>query len=135
MTMSGEMRPLTIDSFFRYCSEGKLMSAKCEKCGSLSIPPRELCPMCLSSDVKWVELNGTGELLTYTVVHVPPPLFQGKAPYVIGIVRLKEGVTLSGLVRETPQENLKVGMTVKVKFEHVEAQKWQPQSRYFFVPA
>ncbi len=133
--MADDMKPLTIDSFFRYCSEERLMSAKCEQCDSVWMPPREICPACLSEDMRWMELKGTGELLTYTVVHVPSPLFEGKAPYMLGIVKLAEGVALSGLIRETPEEKLRVGLAVKVKFEQVHAEKWQPKSRYYFVPA
>ncbi len=132
--MTSENRPLTLASFFKYCSEGKLMSAKCEKCDSLWIPPREICPTCLSSEMTWKEMSRDGELLTYTVVHVPAPSFKGRAPYVVGIVRLTEGPVLSGLVREAEEQDMIIGKHVTTRFESVQGPKWQPGFSYYFVP-
>ncbi|MFH0848180.1 MAG: Zn-ribbon domain-containing OB-fold protein [archaeon] len=130
-----QARPLTIDSFFKYCSEGKLMASACKVCNRLWIPPRQLCPSCMSSDLSWTQLSGTGELLSFTEVQVGPPAFQSQVPYIIGIVRLSEGTTLSGLIRETTADKLTVGMPLKVQFESLESKGWQPASRYYFVPA
>lgn len=129
-----EQRPLTISSFFRYCSEGKLMAARCESCGRLWIPPRQVCPNCFSSELSWAQLKGTGKLLTYTVVHVAPRGFERDTPYAIGIVCLDEGVALSGMIRNVPEGGLKVGMPLGVCYESTDSEGWLPPSRYYFAP-
>jgi hypothetical protein len=45
------------------------------------LPPRRVCPDCGSADLEETPLAETGEVVTRTVVHVPPPRFADDAPY------------------------------------------------------
>jgi uncharacterized OB-fold protein len=57
--------PLTIDNFYKFVGEGKLMAAKWDKCGRMMLPPRPGCTNCFSKDLNWVEVKPKGQLLTY----------------------------------------------------------------------
>ena len=71
-------------------------------------------------------------MVTYTVIHVPPPQFEVLAPYAIGIVELAEGVRLPGMVKNVKLENLKIGMELKAEFETSTSNEWPQWPRYFF---
>ena len=130
-----ESRFFTIESFYNFAKEGKLMAAKCNKCGTLLLPPRPVCTNCLSEDFEWVELKRRGKLLTYTVIYVAPPQFQSMTPYAVGIVKLEDGPNLPGMIRDIEPEEIKVGMEVKVDFDRNVPSEWPMWPRYFFRPS
>jgi len=127
-----ETRPFTIEEFYRFAGEKRLMAARCNKCGELLLPPRPMCTKCLSTDLKWVELGKRGELLTYTVIHVAPTQFQSMVPYIVGVVKLKDGLKLPGMIRGIEPEEIKVGMELEVDFDTTLPSQWPMWPRYFF---
>ena len=52
----------TVDARYR------LIGQKCQDCGEIIFPPRQLCPKCNSSKIEEYQLSGKGEIYTYTVV-------------------------------------------------------------------
>ena len=144
MNRMSETRPFTIDSFYKFVGEGKLMAAKCNKCGAVQLPPRPACSKCISKDLQWIPVNPKGKLLTYTVIHVATKEFESKAPYALGIVRFDNGGQLLGMVRDIEPTKLQVGMTVSIDFETTSTPtatpaqapaQWPAWPRYFFKPA
>ena len=66
--------------------------------GHGSLPPRRVCPECGSTDLSREPLDETGEIETYSVVHVASPRFAGDAPYATAVADF--GPTrLTGIVR------------------------------------
>jgi len=123
----------TIESFYNFVKEGKLMGAKCNKCGKLSVPPKPMCSQCFSKDLKWKELPEEGTLLTYTVIHVSPKKFQSLAPYAVGIVKLEEGVKLPGIIKDVDLDKIQVGMKLAVGFEKEPvSENWPQWPKYYF---
>jgi uncharacterized OB-fold protein len=134
-TMAEQIQAFTIEQFYKHLLQGKLMGAKCRKCGKVHLPPRPLCDSCFSKDFEWIELSPKGKLLTYTVIHVAPSQFQGMAPYAVGIVQLENGVKIPGMIRASP-EHIKIGMPLTMDFGTCAAtQQWPQWPRYFFKPA
>jgi len=130
----GDILPV-IENFYRYCGQRKLMGTRCVKCSTLIWPPRAICPKCLGDKFEWVQLQGKGKLLTYTVIHFPPTQFQALAPYAVGIVKLAEGPQLPGMIRNVKHEDLRIGMDLQVDFESGMLKEWPRWPRYFFTPA
>lgn len=129
-----ETHPFTIESFYNFVNDGKLMAAKCGSCGALLLPPRPLCTHCFSTDFEWVELNKRGKLLTFTVIHVSPVQFQSMAPYTVGIVRMQHGLKLPGMIRGIDPEKIKIGMDLEIAFDGTLPSDWPLWPRYFFKP-
>ena len=128
-----EPPPPTIEQFYQFCTERKLMAVRCVRCRRVMVPPRIICPNCRSSRVEWVQLAPRGKLVTYTVVHVSPPQFKHMAPYAVGIVEMPEGVKVPGIIRTSRLESLKIGMELEVDFSPTpQATEWPHWPRYFF---
>jgi len=122
----------TIEQFYKYVLQGKLMGGKCKKCGKVHLPPRPMCDKCFSKEMEWVEMPQKGKLMTYTIIHVAPTQFQGMAPYAVGIVELENGVRMPGMIRAAP-EQIKIGMPLTIDFGAcVATQPWPQWPRYFF---
>ncbi|MFB0501216.1 MAG: Zn-ribbon domain-containing OB-fold protein [Candidatus Bathyarchaeia archaeon] len=130
-----ETPPFTIEQFYKFIGERRLMAAKCRKCASLLLPPRNLCPKCFSTELEWTKLEERGRLMTYTVIHVPPVQFQPMAPYAVGIIRLEDGPHLLGIIRGVKPEEIKVGMDLTVDFDTEVPARWPMWPRYFFKPS
>jgi uncharacterized protein len=127
--------PFTIEQFYKFLGQQKLMAGKCLKCGKIHLPPRPLCDNCLSQDFKWVSVSGKGKLLTYTVIHIAPEQFQALVPYAVGIVELENGLKIPGMIQKINQEQLKIGMALTLDFGTCSSpQQWPQWSRYCFKP-
>ena len=139
-TFTGEIRkmseetPFTVSTFYKFAGEKRLMAAKCIDCGNELLPPKPMCTECLSTNLKWIEVDGEGKLLSYTIIYVAPEQFQDMTPYIVGIVELRNGLRLPGLIRDVKPETIKVGMSLKIDFEESVSSRWPAWSRYFFRP-
>ena len=127
--------PFTIEQFYKFLNQQKLMAGKCLKCGKIHLPPRPLCDNCYSTEFQWVEISGKGKLLTYSVIHVAPPQFQSLTPYTVGIIELEGGLKIPGMIQNLKQEQLKIGMPLTVDFGTCStSQQWPQWNRYSFKP-
>ncbi|MHA1754607.1 MAG: Zn-ribbon domain-containing OB-fold protein [Candidatus Odinarchaeia archaeon] len=104
----------TIKQFLQFINEGKLKALKCKSCSKILLPPRVKCKFCKNSEFEWVDLKGTGRLLTYTIIYIAPKKFLKQAPYAIGIIELDEGVKVEARINSVNIENhekeLRTGM-------------------------
>jgi len=126
--------PFTVSSFYKFIEQKRLMASKCNECGTVLLPPKPMCTRCLSTNLRWIELEGTGKLVSYTVIHIAPAQFQSMIPYIVGIIELKNGLRLPGMVCGLDQEKVRVGMNLKIDFETSTSVQWPEWPRYFFRP-
>lgn len=97
----------------------RLIGTKCAKCGSPFFPPRSLCPKCRRKGrIESFQFSGRGEILTYTIIRSPPEGFEREAPYAVAIIRLDEGVNVSGQVR-SDLERIEIGKRVEAIFRKI----------------
>ena len=123
----------TIEQFYKFLSEGKLIAGKCKHCGKTHLPPRPMCKNCLNQEFSWTEIPKEGKLLTYTTIHIAPQKFQNQAPYSVGIVEFKEKTRLPGIIKNIPEDKLKIGMNLKIDCETKEtSDSWPQWPRYYF---
>lgn len=130
-----EQPPFTIEQFYKYINQGKLMGGKCKRCGKIHLPPRPLCDQCLSKEFEWTGIPQKGKLLTYTIIHVAPPQFREMVPYAVGIVQLENGLKIPGMIINVEHEKIKIGMELTMQFDTSTVQSQWPQwPRYHFKP-
>ncbi len=121
-----EERPFSDNSFQQFLNEEKLMGSQCQKCGTLSAPPRPICIKCHGSAMQWVELKGTGQMAAFTCIAIGTPFmiaegYDRKNPYISGVVALEEGVRVDARIEGidgTRPEAIKIGTPLTVKFLH-----------------
>jgi uncharacterized OB-fold protein len=128
-----EQEPFTIEQFYKFLSQQKLMAGRCLKCGKMHLPPRPLCDNCFSQDFEWVAVSSKGKLLTYTIISIAPQQFQALTPYAVGIVQLEDGLKIPGMIQDSSQEQLKIGMELTLDFGSCSTpQQWPQWPRYCF---
>jgi len=133
--MAEEPAQFTIEEFYKFVNQGRLVGARCKRCGELLVPPRPMCPKCFSKDLEFKELPKQGKLLTYTIIHISPERFQKLTPYAVGIVKLEEDAKLPGMIKDINFDRIKIGMTLAVNFDKkADAEDWPQWARYYFRP-
>jgi uncharacterized OB-fold protein len=105
--------PFTLPGFFSALADERLLGAVCEECGTVLLPPRPACYGCGSRNVHVEEQPRTGEVVSYTAVHTPPPAFAEDAPYTVAIVELESGGRLTGRV-DAAYEDVEIGTPVRL---------------------
>ena len=102
-----------INDFVGYLEQGKVMGTQCKKCGLVFFPPRADCYQCLSSDVEWFEVAGTGKLLAYSKLQFGPMGFEGDLPYCIAVLDYGKFKVFGRIAKDLPEAEIKVGMEMK----------------------
>jgi len=105
-----------VAGFFDSLKENKLTGTRCVKCKTVYCPPRADCSKCMTSEVEWFELSGRGKLIAYTVVYVSPETWEKFVPYAVALIELEEGPKILAALRDVKQEDIKVGMPVRVVY-------------------
>ncbi|MFC1848029.1 Zn-ribbon domain-containing OB-fold protein, partial [Chloroflexota bacterium] len=89
---------------------------------------------CLSSDLEWSVLKGTGTVVTFTETHVAGfSAFQDQVPYIVGVIKLEEGPQITGVIKfDKPASELRIGTEVAVDFDTEPSEYWPYWPHYFF---
>ena len=104
-----------VSDFAQHLKDGRLMGSRCKKCGLESFPPRADCNRCLSSEFEFQEMSGRATLVSYTKIVAAPSGFENDAPYVVGVVDLKEfGRLLAWFGDTIPEKDISIGMNLQV---------------------
>ncbi len=110
---------LTTKPFWDAVNQGRLLLQYDVGAGCYQFWPRSTGAKSGSPNLQWREASGKGKLYSFTVTHVAVEGFEDRAPYVIGLVELDEGVRIvANLAGVTPDE-VRIGMALRVTFENM----------------
>ncbi len=106
--------------FWEGTKQHKMVVQKCADCGKLRIPAGPVCPDCLSGNSQWEEVKGTGKVDTWVVFHqLYYEGFAGDIPYNATTVTLDEGAKLVTNLVNVKNEDIRIGMPVRVVYDDV----------------
>lgn len=88
--------PLPFERYNNALKNNTLLGLKCRQCRKITCPPQMACQECSSLDLEITELAGTGTIQTYTIIYVAAENRENEVPYVIVLVKLKEGPWIMG---------------------------------------
>jgi len=108
-----------INDFIDYLEQGKVMGTRCKSCGLMFFPPRADCYQCLSGDMEWFEVSGTGKLVTYSKLEYAPVGFGDDLPYAIALLDYGDYKVFGRIAGDLPEEEIKVGMEMKTMVNHL----------------
>ena len=69
------------------------------------------------SDLEWRAVSGKGTVYSFTATYVPIPGFEDDVPYLLAMVDLEEGVRILGSLVDVGEDEVEIGMPVRVAFE------------------
>ena len=102
--------------FIEAAKAGNILARKCSKCGEILLATVYYCKSCGSKEFEDTILKGTGKVVTYTIMTVPPAGFEDLAPYAWVVMELDDSaIRVSGfLAKISTPEDLPIGTPVKV---------------------
>ncbi|AYV55472.1 Zn-ribbon domain-containing OB-fold protein [Leptospira kmetyi] len=110
-----------------------LKGTKCGDCGFQTTEPSFACAQCGSSKISEVRFSGKGKIYTYTVVHVGFGHLAKRAPYVLAVIELEEGIKTMGIL-EGEVSGVSVTESVKIDLP-VRFQREESGTGFLFNPA
>jgi uncharacterized OB-fold protein len=121
----------TAAEFWAGTARGELLVQVCGTCGTWRMPPRPMCPVCRSTEVRWEQTSGLGTIWSFAVPHPPLlPAYAALAPYNVIVVALDENpairfvgnllATPDGAINEIDPATIVIGEPVRVVFQPVE---------------
>ena len=102
--------------FIEAAKAGNVLARKCTKCGELHLATVYYCKKCGNKGFEDSILKGTGKVVTYTIMTVPPAGFEDLAPYAWVVLELDDsGIRVSGFLGKisTPKD-LPIGTSIKI---------------------
>jgi len=105
-------------AFWSAAARRELRIPRCAQCQRWCWYPEERCPGC-GGDLPWEQVDGTGSLFSWTVVHHPfVKEYADKVPIVTGLVALDEdpAVRLVTTIVDCTSDELSVGARMIVTF-------------------
>jgi uncharacterized OB-fold protein len=88
--------------------------------GHFRYPVNPVCPDCLSPEFTWEPVSGQGTIYSFVVVHqLYDPGFKEDLPYNVAVVELEEGPRLVTNVTGCRNEDVCVGMPVRVRYDDI----------------
>jgi len=102
--------------FIEAVKAGNVLARKCTKCDELHLATVYFCKKCGNKEFEDSILKGTGKVVTYTIMTVPPAGFEDLAPYAWVVMELGDhDLRISGFLANIQKpEDLPIGAAVKV---------------------
>jgi uncharacterized protein len=116
--------------FWDAAREGSLAIQRCRACGYYNHPPKPLCDRCLSPELRFEQVSGSGTVWSYTVMHQQSVSgFEQSVPYLTALVELDEQPMLLMLTNlpGTLAEEIRIGARVQVTFQRLNEEIALPQ--------
>jgi len=101
-----------VNDFIDHLQNGKVMATRCNKCSTTFFPPRADCCQCLSSDMQWREVAGSGKLVSYSALKFAPMGFDGDLPYRIALLDYGEYRVFGRIDSKLNMDEIKIGMAM-----------------------
>jgi uncharacterized OB-fold protein len=104
--------------YWESAGRGVFVGRRCVACSKLTTPSTLMCPHCRSRDFTWSNLNGTGTISTFCVMH--SAFVAGfTPPYVAAVIELSDqaGLFTTANIVDCAVSDVKIGKAVEVTFE------------------
>ena len=132
---SGVTRPLPVPDqwtkpFWDAAKYGRLELQRCQDCGHFQHPPYPTCLNCMSINLKFEPVGGSGTIYAYTFMHhTGDKRFASAVPYasIVGELDEAPGALMAGNLLGVPHTEAKVGRRVEVVFESLNDDITLPQ--------
>jgi uncharacterized OB-fold protein len=105
------------EEYWSAAGEGRLVLPFCVDCARPFWYPRGFCPRCGGSHLDWRPASGDGVIYSFSVVRRPFGAWRDHAPFVVALVTLDEGVTVSTNIVGMPLNEVEIGTRVAAIFE------------------
>jgi uncharacterized OB-fold protein len=107
---------IAVSRFLSGLREGRVLARECRGCGRVLVPPRMFCEQCFRPTDRWVQVEDTGRVNTFSICWVSwdmQPLDEPELPAVIEIDGASPGIGIMHKLGEVDPDSISVGLEVE----------------------
>jgi uncharacterized OB-fold protein len=107
---------VAISRYLRGLKDGKILARECRQCRRILVPPRMFCEQDFRPTDRWVQVQDTGRVNTFSICYVRwdmAPLKVPEIPAVIEIDGASKGMGFMHKLAEVDPDRVHVGMEVE----------------------
>lgn len=107
---------VAVSRYLRGLKEGKILARQCRQCRRILVPPRMFCEQDFRPTDRWVEVQDTGRVNTFSICYVRwdmEPLKIPEIPAVIEIDGASPGIGFMHKLGEVDPDQVHLGMEVE----------------------
>jgi len=106
--------------FWEALTRHEVQIQQCSACHAWIYYPRTCCPRCLSPELEWQQISGTGTLYSFTIARRPTaPFWADELPQLIAMVELDEGPRLTSTLCNVEEDAIRIGMRLQPVFDDI----------------
>jgi hypothetical protein len=128
---------IAIGSYLAALKEGHLLGARCSKCRKMVIPPRVVCELCFRPMEKYVILQDTGTVNTFSLCYVTWDVQRIKIPEIPAVIEIDGASPSHGILHklgEIDPASVHIGMRVKAMWKPPEERQGAITDILYFKP-
>ena len=114
---------MAIGRYLQELKAGRLIGRSCPQCRRVMIPPRMFCEQCFCATDRWVPLQDTGTVITYSLCYVTWDMIRLEKPQIPAVIAIdgaSPGMGIMHLLGEVEPEAVKIGMRVQAVWKPAE---------------
>ena len=107
---------VAIGRFLAELKKGRIVGRYCHRCRRTMVPPRMFCEQCFRPTDRWVVLEDSGRVNTYSISYIRWDATRVKEPTIPAVIDIdgaSKGMGIMHLLGEVKPEDVQVGMRVK----------------------
>ena len=122
------------ERFFKELKEnGRIMGAKCPRCGIVYVPPRMYCEKCFAKLEEWVDVGKKGVIHTFTIATLDIDGKKLEKPEIYALIKF-EGAH-GGIIHKIGEtDTVFIGMKVEAVLKPLEERKASINDIAYFRP-
>jgi len=123
------------ERFFKELKEkGRIMGAKCPRCGVIYVPPRMYCEKCFSKLEEWVDVGKKGIVHTFTIARIDVDGSKLEKPIIYALIKFERAH--GGIIHKIGEtDTVSIGMKVEAVFKLPKDRKASINDIKYFKPA
>jgi uncharacterized OB-fold protein len=115
---------IAVGRFLAGLRQGRVLARECRGCKRILVPPRMFCEQCFRPTDRWVEVQDTGKVNTFSICWVSwdmQPLDVPELPAVVEIDGASPGIGIMHKLGEVDPDAIRVGLEVEAV--------WKPKAQ------
>jgi uncharacterized OB-fold protein len=107
---------IAVSEYLRGLKRGVILARECRNCRRILVPPRMFCEECFRPTDRWLEVEDTGRVNTFSICYIAwdmAPLEEPEIPAVVEIDGATQGYGFMHKLGEVAPDDVSVGLEVE----------------------
>jgi uncharacterized OB-fold protein len=128
---------IAISEYLRGLKRGEILGRECRNCRRVLVPPRMFCEECFRPTDRWVQVEDTGTVNTFSICYIRwdmAPLKEPEIPFVLDIDGPTPGMGFMHKLGEVRPDDVRVGLEVEAVWKPEEEREGSILDIRYFRP-